>query len=73
VITLRSNEYSPDKWLVIDLFNTSVTSRGSSDIRLYLDMFDSLRELSVTAIDDLLDKHFDVYLEESRQRSRSAS
>ena len=66
-------ELIDDKWLVIDLFNTSVTSRGASDIRLYLDLFESLKEQAITDIDDILDKHLDVYLEESRQRSRLLS
>jgi len=56
-----------DKLVLIDLFNTVLTSRGRSDIRLYLRLFEALDRQAVTAIDDILDTYLARYLDLARQ------
>jgi transcriptional regulator with XRE-family HTH domain len=65
-------EVVDDKWLLIDLFNTSVTSRGRSDVSIYIDLFENLLGHAVTEIDGILDKYLDIYLDLARPSSRSA-
>jgi transcriptional regulator with XRE-family HTH domain len=64
-------EVVDDKWLLIDLFNTSVTSRGRSDVSLYTGLFESLLRQATTEIDDILDRYLEIYLDLSRPASRS--
>lgn len=64
-------EVIDDKWVLIDLFNTSVTSRGRSDVGLYIDLFKTLLQQATTEIDGILDRYLDLYLDLSRPASRS--
>lgn len=59
-------EVVDDRWLLIDLFNTLVMSRGRSDIRNYLDLFEGLQEESTLHIDAMLDKYLNHYLDLAR-------
>jgi transcriptional regulator with XRE-family HTH domain len=50
-----------DDWLIIDLLNTSVTSRAAADIEVYHDIFDSMSRAATANIDGVLDKYAEIY------------
>jgi transcriptional regulator with XRE-family HTH domain len=64
-------ELLDDRCVLVDLFNTTLMSRGRSDIRLYREVFDSIELQATTDIDPILDRYLDFYLDQSRSgRSR---
>ena len=65
-------ELIDEKWLIIDLFNTSMTSQGRSDIRLYRQLFDQYEQQAVTEIGATLDRYFEIYRDLSRPRQPSS-
>ncbi len=57
-----------DKRLVlVDVFNTFISSRGPDDVELYARVFDALREQAVTDIDEILDRYLQRYLDLSKK------
>ena len=61
-------ELMDDRCVLVDLYNTSLMSRGRADIALYRRVFDSLEDLGTTDIDPILDKYRDLY----RRRAEAA-
>lgn len=59
-------ELLDDRCVLVDLFNTTLMSRGRADIRLYRDVFDSIEQQATTDIDPILDRYLDLYLDQSR-------
>ncbi|GLY95971.1 helix-turn-helix transcriptional regulator [Actinoplanes sp. NBRC 103695] len=47
-------ELVDDRWLGIDLFNTSLTSQGKDDIRLYHELFDEMWEAATAEVEPIL-------------------
>lgn len=56
-------ELMDDRCVLVDLFNTSLMSRGRSDVGLYRQVFDALEEQGTTDIDPMLDRYLDHYLD----------
>jgi transcriptional regulator with XRE-family HTH domain len=52
-----------DKLVVIDAFNTGLTSRGPSDAERYRQVFDAFEELSRTHIEPILNKYRRLYID----------
>jgi transcriptional regulator with XRE-family HTH domain len=50
-----------DRYVFVDLFNTSLMSRGRRTIRHYQRAFDALERIGTTEIMPILDRHQDVY------------
>ena len=50
-----------DKWLMIDLYNTSLTSQVVTDIEAHQQIFQSMTDASVVEIDGILDKYAELY------------
>lgn len=50
-----------DRLVMVDVFNTGLTTQGGMDARLYRNVFDSFEEVSVTDIDPILDKYYRRY------------
>lgn len=50
-----------DKWLMIDLYNTSLTSQVVADIEAHQQIFQSMTDASVTEIGGILDKYAELY------------
>jgi len=71
--TYHGFELLDDRYVMVDLFNTTMMSRGHADTSLYRQVFDNLEEAGTTEIDDVLDKYFEIYLDLSRRRSHSSS
>jgi transcriptional regulator with XRE-family HTH domain len=51
-----------NRYVIIDLFNTIVVTRGQSDIRLYREVFDALESSATRDIEPILDRHRRQYL-----------
>jgi hypothetical protein len=60
-----------DDTVIVDLFNTGLTSRGKSDARLYRRVFDTFEQLAEFGIDAILDRYLDQYLDLSRPKGRN--
>jgi transcriptional regulator with XRE-family HTH domain len=56
-------ELMDDRCVLVDLFNTSLMSRGRADVGLYRRVFDALEEQGTTEIDPILDRYLDHYLD----------
>ena len=63
-------ELLDDRYVMVDLFNTTLMSRGRVDTSLYRQVFDNLQERAETEIDEILDRHLEIYLDLSRPKSR---
>lgn len=50
-----------DEWLMIDLYNTSLTSQVVADIEAHQQIFQSMTDASVIEIDGILDKYAELY------------
>jgi hypothetical protein len=61
-------ELLDDRHVMVDLFNTTLTSGGRTDAALYRRVFDSLDARATADIDELLGKYTDHYLELSRSQ-----
>jgi transcriptional regulator with XRE-family HTH domain len=57
-------ELFDDKLVMVDLLNTTLSSEGRADTRLYRDMFDVFEAESVLDIDPILDKYHRYYAEQ---------
>ncbi len=64
-------ELLDDRHVMVDLFNTTLTSNGRADATLYRQVFNSMRRRATEDIDRILDRHFEIYLELSRPHARS--
>jgi transcriptional regulator with XRE-family HTH domain len=51
-----------DSTVMVDLFNTAISSLGSSDAAFYRQVFEVFRQQSSTDIDPILDRHLQQYL-----------
>jgi transcriptional regulator with XRE-family HTH domain len=51
-----------DRYVIIDLYNTIVVTRGQSDIRLYRQVFDALETQSTREIEPIIEKYRRRYL-----------
>jgi transcriptional regulator with XRE-family HTH domain len=58
---IHSFELLDDEWLIIDLFNTSLTSQGRNDLRIYRRLFDDLERVATADIGTVLERHAAVY------------
>ncbi|WP_285474973.1 helix-turn-helix transcriptional regulator [Actinoplanes sp. NBRC 101535] len=58
---LHSFEMVDDQVVIIDLFNTSMTTQGRADIRLYRDLFERLHTAATGDVDALLDEYTAYY------------
>lgn len=47
-------EVADERWVVIDLFNTAVTSPGAEDVRRYIRVFDELWEAATAEVEPIL-------------------
>ncbi|GAA1891920.1 helix-turn-helix domain-containing protein [Asanoa iriomotensis] len=56
-----------DAVVIIDLLNTSISTRGKLDAAAYRQAFDALAKAAITEIDPLLDRHMDRFLRAMRQ------
>ena len=52
-------EVVDDDLVTVDLLNTSLTSRGSTDVAMYRQIFDDYAEHANTDIDPILDRHLE--------------
>jgi transcriptional regulator with XRE-family HTH domain len=59
-----------DELLVIDSFNTGLSSRGRTDLAQYRYVFDYFAEQAIADIDPLLDRYQELYLEQLRKPTR---
>jgi transcriptional regulator with XRE-family HTH domain len=66
-------ELLDDRYVMVDLYNTTMMSRGRADTSLYRQVFDNLEEAGTVEIDQVIDKYFEIYLDLSRRRSHSPS
>ena len=65
-------ELMDERHVLVDLFNATLMSGVQSVVRSFRGIFDSLKALSTTAIEPILDRYADRYLDLSR-RSRHRS
>jgi transcriptional regulator with XRE-family HTH domain len=61
-------EIFDDRGVAVELFNTVLTSRGRSDLRIYRQIFAALEEQATDDIDPILDRYIDRYLDLARSR-----
>jgi transcriptional regulator with XRE-family HTH domain len=59
-------ELLDDRCVLVDLFNTTLTARGSADTVFYRHVFDSFEEISTDQIGPILDRYLETYLDLSR-------
>jgi transcriptional regulator with XRE-family HTH domain len=52
-----------DRFVLIDLLNTALTTRGRADIQFYRQLFDSFEDQAIIDIDPILDRYRDFYLD----------
>jgi transcriptional regulator with XRE-family HTH domain len=50
-----------DRWVSVDLFNTSLKSNGRRTVQSYRSVFDALERAAETDVDDLLDRYQEAY------------
>jgi len=58
-----------DRLVVIDLINTSVTTRAPNDVLYYRRVYDSFERHATTDIDEILNRHVQTYLDLARPPS----
>ncbi|WP_229069871.1 helix-turn-helix transcriptional regulator [Actinoplanes sp. DH11] len=58
-------ELLDDTWVMMDLFNTALSSRVVSDIELHRDVFEGFAEVAVTEIEPILDRYSRLYRDRS--------
>jgi transcriptional regulator with XRE-family HTH domain len=63
-------ELLDDRIVIVDVFNTLVTTRGRSDIALYQEVFDRLERNATEDVDPILDRYLDHYLDLARSGRR---
>jgi transcriptional regulator with XRE-family HTH domain len=61
---LHGFELFDDRQVLVDLFNTGLSSQGRADIRLYRGVFDVFEAESVLDIDPILDRYHRYYAEQ---------
>jgi hypothetical protein len=59
-----------DRMVLIDLFNTVLTSHGRSYVRLYGRVFSTLEGQATDDIEPILDRYFEHYLDLARLNRR---
>lgn len=57
VAPLHGFNVADDKWVSVDLFNTSLKSNGRKIVRSFRHVFDALERAAVTEVDDLLGRY----------------
>jgi transcriptional regulator with XRE-family HTH domain len=60
-----------DDTVTVDLFNNGFTSRHAADAMYYRQVFDSFEQQATTAIDEILDRYLELYLDLSRPATAS--
>jgi transcriptional regulator with XRE-family HTH domain len=66
-------ELLDDEYVMVDLFNTLLTSHGGGDAALYRQIFENMHALSTTEIEPILNKYRGLYLDQlNRLRQRLA-
>jgi hypothetical protein len=63
-------ELLDDRCVIVDVFNTLLTTQGQADTALYRLVFDRLEASATDEIQPILDRYLDVYLDLSRPRRR---
>nr|WP_296074751.1 helix-turn-helix transcriptional regulator [uncultured Actinoplanes sp.] len=63
-------ELLDDRIVIVDVFNTLVTTRGRSDVALYAEVFERLEDNATEDIDPILDHYLDEYLDLARSGRR---
>ena len=58
---LHSFELLDDRWVMVDLYNTAMTSQGPADTRLYREIFDRMQQAAVADVDAVLREYTDFY------------
>jgi transcriptional regulator with XRE-family HTH domain len=71
--TYHGFELLDDRYVMVDLYNTTMLSHGRADTSLYRQVFDNLEERVTAEVDEMLDKYFQIYFDLSRPRARTAS
>jgi transcriptional regulator with XRE-family HTH domain len=67
-------ELLDDRIVIVDVYNTLVTTRGRSDVALYQEVFDRLELNGTEDIDPIIDLYLDHYLDLARSaRGRQAA
>jgi len=59
-----------DKLIVIDAYNTGLTTRGRADLEIYRRVFDDFQERATTDIEPVLAKYEELYVDQLRSQSR---
>jgi transcriptional regulator with XRE-family HTH domain len=62
-------QIADERWVSVDLFNTSLRSSGRKTVRAYRSVFDHLERVALTEVDDLLDHYQTVYVRQMLPRS----
>jgi transcriptional regulator with XRE-family HTH domain len=57
-----------DKHVIIDLYNTTVITRGHSDLRLYRQVFDAMESRATRDVEPILEKYRHYYLRLAAQQ-----
>jgi transcriptional regulator with XRE-family HTH domain len=63
-------ELLDDRIVIVDVYNTLVTTRGRSDVALYHDVFERLERNAIEDIDPILDRYLNHYLDLARPKPR---
>jgi transcriptional regulator with XRE-family HTH domain len=61
-------ELLDDRIVIVDVFNTLVTTRGRTDIALYQQIFEVMEKNATDDINPILDRYFDRYLDLARSK-----
>ncbi|MBB2942863.1 transcriptional regulator with XRE-family HTH domain [Actinoplanes lutulentus] len=64
---LNGFELLDDKWVMMDLFNTALSSQVVSDVQFYRDVFEEFADVAFTGIGPILDRYARLYLDRSAQ------
>jgi transcriptional regulator with XRE-family HTH domain len=59
-------ELLDDRCVIVDVFNTPITTRGQSDTALYRRLFDMFDSKATDDIEPILDRYLNFYLDQSR-------
>jgi len=70
IAPMHGFELLDDRLVLVDVFNTVLTTRGRSDVELYRDVFERLEQNATAEIDPILDRHLEHYLDLARPAPR---
>jgi transcriptional regulator with XRE-family HTH domain len=70
IAPMHGFELLDDRLVLVDVFNTVLTTRGRSDVELYRDVFERLERNATAEIDPILDQYLEYYLDLARPAPR---